>query len=342
MDHLSRLRLALLTLILLALAPAAPSSADKPELKVRSEPKLALPSTKAGCGGAVTEDGVTTIPIKVDRFPNLADALVNVCFDGKGPYPLTIDTGASRTTISTEIAEEIGLQKVGKPIVIHGAGCNGAAQKFRLPKWSIGGVALEGGTIQTINAPEQGKGFPRGSLGADVLARFGAVRLDFRHQQLVLIGKEGPEFKRGHAPRPLPKSLVRSTPQVTAPMEVEASAGSVKPFAEVTVGQTKPQKWLVDTGADTSAVDPGLVKAGKLRSTGEARRSPTFCSTVDLVEYESGSWSLAGQPLKPQRVGEIPLVDSVGVAGLLGAYPLAKYGSVVFDFSGGQLLLGTG
>ena len=342
MDHLSRLRLPLLALALLALALAAPSGADKPTLKVRSEPKLALPSTKAGCGGAVTKDGVTTIPIKVDRFPNLADALVNVCFDGKGPYPLTIDTGASRTTISTEIAEEIGLQKVGKPIVIHGAGCDGAAQSFRLPTWSIGGVRLEGGTIQTTNAPEQGKGFPRGSLGADVLARFGEVRLDFKRQRLVVVGKEGPVFKRSHAPRPLPKGLVRSTPQLTAPMEVEASAGNVKPFAEVTVGSTKPQKWLVDTGADTSAVDPGLVKAAKLRSTGEARRSPTFCSTVDLVEYESGSWSLAGQPLKPQRLGAIPLVDSVGVAGLLGAYPLAKYGSVVFDFAGGRLLLGAG
>jgi predicted aspartyl protease len=337
-----RLRVWFLALPLVAPALAAPSSADKPGLKVRDEPELALPSTKAGCGGAVTKDGVTTIPIKVDRFPNLADALVNVCFDGKGPYPLTIDTGASRTTISTEIAEEIGLKKVGKPIVIHGAGCDGAAQSFRLPKWSIGGVQLEGGTIQTTNAPEQGEGFPRGSLGADVLSRFGAVRLDFRRQQLVVVGKEGPKFRRSGASRPLPKGLLRATPRITAPMEVEAAGGSVKPFAEVTVGQTKPQRWLVDTGADTSAVDPGLRKAAKLRPTGEARRSPTFCSTVDLVEYESGSWSLAGEPLKPQRVGEIPLVDSVGVAGLLGAYPLVKYGSVVFDFAGGRLLLGAG
>src|SRR5262249_47746222 len=151
--------------------------ADKPKLKVRSEPKLALPSTKAGCGGAVTKGGVTTVPIKVDRFPNLADALVNVCIGGKGPFPLTIDTGAEFTTINTELAEEIGLEKVGKPKVITGAGCTGASQSFRFPRWSIGGVALEGGTIETTNAPEQGKGFPRGSLGADVLARFGAVRL---------------------------------------------------------------------------------------------------------------------------------------------------------------------
>jgi hypothetical protein len=320
----------------------ATSGAGEPKLKVRDEPKLALPSTAAGCGGAVTKDGVTTIPIKVDRFPTLADALVNVCIDGVGPFPLTIDTGASRSTISTEVAEAAGLRKVGKPIVIHGAGCDGAAQKFRLPRWSVGGVQLEGGTIQTTNAPEQGEGFPRGSLGADVLARFGAVRLDFKRQQLVVVGKEGPAFRHTRAPRPLPKSLVRSAPKITAPMEVEAAGGSVKPFAEVTVGQTKPQKWLVDTGSDTSAVDPGLVRAAGLKSTGEARRSPTFCSTVDLHEFGSGSWSLAGEPLKPQRFGAIPLVDSVGVPGLLGAYPLVKYGSVVFDFAGGQLLLGTG
>jgi hypothetical protein len=30
------------------------------------------------------------------------------------------------------------------------------------------------------------------------------------------------------------------------------------------------------------------------------------------------------------------------LGGLLGAYPLANYGSVVFDFSGEQLLLGAG
>ena len=55
----------------------------------------------------------------------------------------------------------------------HGPARSGAS-------WSIDGVALEPQQLTAATLPQiGGKGEPDGLLGSDVLARFGAVRIDF-------------------------------------------------------------------------------------------------------------------------------------------------------------------
>jgi hypothetical protein len=85
-----------------------------------------------GCEEGTTANGVTTIPIEVFEGDGEAEALVNMCFAGKGPYPMVIDTGAEFSVISTQFAKELGLKPVGSPLGVEDAGCKTKARAYEL------------------------------------------------------------------------------------------------------------------------------------------------------------------------------------------------------------------
>ena len=63
---------------------------------------------------------------------------------------------------------------------------------MRSGSWSLDGVGLAPQQLTAATLPQiGGKGEPVGLLGSDVLARFGAVRIDFAAGALVLPGPEG-------------------------------------------------------------------------------------------------------------------------------------------------------
>jgi hypothetical protein len=56
----------------------------------------------------------------------------------------------------------------------------------------------------------------------------------------------------------------------------------------------------------------------------------------------SGTWSLPGVTLHPQLLGSANFgsISAGGTAGLLGSDQLKRFGWVIFDYSGGRLVLG--
>lgn len=305
------------------------------------EPTFALPSADQGCDEVTNDGAASTVPITVDRPDNLVNALVNVCFGDKGPYPLQVDTGASSTVISTSLAKEVGLKPVGKPQVSLGTACKIKTQGYQLPAWSLAGIPLEGMTVTAANLKESGEGYSRGQLGADVLSRFGAVRIDYDGQTMTVPGKEGPVFSGSEPASSLPGTLVKDGPELTIPMEVEALAGVIQ-TVKVAFGDMKPTAWTVDTGADLSVADSKLVKEAGLEPNGTAQEGTAICANIVTPEYDSGDWKMAGNPLAPQPIASTPLSKNLEAGGLVGSDLLASYGSVVFDWGGGQLLLGAG
>ncbi|MEZ5078685.1 MAG: retropepsin-like aspartic protease [Solirubrobacterales bacterium] len=337
----------LLAVVLLAACGGSdPGSALTPNTHPVSDPapppKPELPPEDEGCSAGEEDGEATVIPIKVEPIENLVTPIVNICFGEEGPYPLELDTGAATSAISTSLAEELGLKKTGDPEIILGAGCRGESQGYELPSWSVGGVPLEGGTITATDEPESEEGYPRGSLGADVLSRFGAIRIDYANEKLILPGDEGPEFEESGKPEPLPEALVPSGPEITAPMTAEGFFGEVTQTAEIALGETTATPWLIDTAAALSVAESSAVKAARLEPTDTAREGGTFCSTIVIEEYESGDWTLGGEPLEPEALGGLDLGSGGEVGGLLGSNTLYRFGSVVFDWDGGQLLLGVG
>jgi hypothetical protein len=209
------------------------SAAGSSRPKIYPPVKEGLPSTNGGCNAATTKNGLTTIPIKVNKVRDLVEPVVNMCFEGKGPYPMLIDTGAEFSVISSELAKELGLTSVGSPRPVRGAGCKTTAQNYELGKWSLGGIELEGGEISTIAKASKDKGHVRGSLGADVLSRFGFARIDFKNETLVVSGKERAVFTGSSKSASIPSGLVKSKPKLTVPMVVSAGSGGVSQKVEM-------------------------------------------------------------------------------------------------------------
>jgi predicted aspartyl protease len=334
---------AVVALMALATATFAVGSsfAGSSKPKVYPTVKEGLPSTESGCSAGTTKNGVTTIPIKVNKVRDLVEPVVNMCFEGKGPYPMLIDTGAEFSVISTGLAEEIGLVSVGSPRPVRGAGCKTTAQNYKLGKWTLGGIELTGGEISTIAKASKDKGHVRGSLGADVLSRFGSARIDFRNETLVLGGKERAMFTGSSRSASIPKGLVKGKPRLTVAMVARPGSGGVSQTVEMSVGSGRAEPWLVDTGASYTFVDPRLVKKAGWKATGTAQRGNTYCSIITVPEYTATSLSLGGAKLESQTIASFG-GNEPGSGGTVGAFTLWQYGSVVFDWAAGKLLLGAG
>lgn len=274
--------------------------------------------------------------------------MANVCINGKGPFPFLIDTGAASTVVTASLARTAGLRAVGQPLEIAGVGCTAQARMSRVTRWNVAGLALKPADVTYLDIPLFGqKGEPDGVLGSDVWSRFGAMRLDFARG---LITVPGPELTAPTkqtvitrpSSRPVPGSLLRGAARIVAPMRVDSRPDETLITVQVTLGTGVAVTFTPDTGASLSAVDSGLAARDGLTRLSTSVRQGTACAIGTFAEVGSGTWSIAGHPLRPQPVGSAELERTVGVAGLLGADQMSRYGSVIFDYSGGRLILGAG
>jgi hypothetical protein len=89
-------------------------------------------------------------------------------------------------------------------------------------------------------------------------------------------------------------------------------------------------------------VDSELAKSSHLASSNLAQRQSTVCSTITAPLIHSGPWSVPGVALKPQLLGSTDFgpISAGGTAGLLGSDQLLHFGWVIFDYSGGLMVLG--
>jgi len=110
----------------------------------------------------------------------------------------------------------------------------------------------------------------------------------------------------------------------------------------VRFGSGTRHEFVVDTGSSQSVVSSGVARAQKLQSTDLAQRQATVCSVITVPLVRTGSWSAPGLQLHPQLIGSTNFgtISSSGTLGLLGSDQLRRYGWVVLDYAGGQMVLG--
>ncbi|MGO8861760.1 MAG: aspartyl protease family protein [Acidimicrobiales bacterium] len=311
---------------------------------------FALPPVTAGCGGAVSlGGGAERVPITVSTVAGQVAEAVNVCIEGKGPYPFVLDTGDGESLISAGLAARLHLAHDGAPSTYEGVGCTGTAQPVRARSWSVAGVALAPQDLTAATLPDFGiRGQPYGLLGSDVLSRFGAVRIDFTAQTLTLGGPQGPAATdqtpevRGPTGPPPSAVLTEQEAGTTVPATVVLTPGDVALNVRLRFGRGPAHVFTVDTGSSQSVVAGDLARSAHLASTDLAQRQTTVCSTITAPLVRSGPWSIPGVTLYPQLLGtaNFGTIAANGLAGLLGSDQLQRFGWVIFDYSGGRLVLG--
>ncbi len=300
-----------------------------------ASPTICAQQTTTGQGGF-------SVPISVKNSGDGTDLTVEVCIDGKGPFPFIVDTGAEQTTITPAIARRLALPSGGRSQKTAGVGCRASATPRRVEEWSTGGVALSPETVlaQRIDGLG-GVGEPVGLLGADVLSRFGAVRFDFEASQLDFPGPEGPVPSKtselqGPTKTPVPSVLVSGTPRIV-PLAVAIGPDFATAVTSATIGKVTGS-FLVDTGATQSVVTPSFAKRAKLKSTGKHESETSACATTSVSTVTSGAWSVGHVPLSSEPLASEGLPG--GLDGVFGADELSRFSFAVLAFRSGELLVG--
>ncbi len=333
------------TVLALGLA-AALSGPRPPQVHVEPTVNFALPPARAGCRGAQQVSGTEQMPLTVSTVAGQTAESVNVCIGGRGPFPFVLDSGAGQSTIDAGLAHRLHLGMAGGATMFAGVGCTGTAQPVSVGSWSVEGLALAPQQLTAATLPQiGGKGEPDGLLGSDVLARFGAVRIDFAAGTLALGGTEGPALQ-GTTPYtgptgPAPVSLTHLQ-GTSVPLTVTPLPGDVSLNVMVRLERGPRRSFVVDTGSSQSVVSSAVARQQSLAGTDLAQRQATVCSIITVPLVHSGPWSVPGVALHPQLIGstDFGAVSLGGTQGLLGSDQLRRYGWVVLDYTGGQLVLG--
>ena len=337
------------TLLALILAAAVSGGGGGPRqaAPVHVEPQVtfALPPTARGCTGATAQaGGGEKVPLTVSVVAGQVAETADVCIGGQGPFPFVLDTGAGQSTIDAGLAHRLHLAAAGAASEFAGVGCTGSAQPVSVGAWSLDGVDLAPQQLTAATLPQMGgKGEPVGLLGSDVLSRFGAIRIDFDGGGLVLPGPEGAPLDASTGPKsPPPAVLTQGERGTTVPLTVTPAQGDVSLSVAVRFAHGSRRDFVVDTGSSQSVVSSSVTRAQALAGTRLAERQSTVCSVITVPLVHSGPWSVPGLALHPQLIGSTNFgtISLSGTVGLLGSDQLRRYGWVILDYAGGQMVLG--
>ena len=335
-------------MLVLVLAAVVSGPAQKSAVHVEPQVTFALPPAASGCNGATSSaDGGERVPLTVSVVAGQVAETVDVCIDNQGPYPFILDTGAGQSTIDAGLAHRLHLASAGAATEFAGVGCTGTARPVSVGSWSLDGVPLSAQQLTAATLPQMGgPGEPVGLLGSDVLSRFGAIRVDFGAGVMVLPGPEGASLAESSpftGPQGVaPAALTQGQSGTTVPLTVTPAPGDVSLSVAVRFGGGTRRDFVVDTGSSQSVVSSGVARVQSLASTDLAQRQSTVCSVITVPLVHSGPWSVPGLTLHPQLIGSTNLgtISLSGTQGLLGSDQLRRYGWVILDYAGGQMVLG--
>ena len=345
-----------ITVTVLVLVLAAVVSGPHPKATahghVHVEPQVtfALPPAGPGCSGATAQPGGgEKVPLTVSVVAGQVAETVDVCIGGQGPYPFVLDTGAGQSTIDAGLARRLHLSSAGPATEFAGVGCTGTARPVTVASWSLDGLPLSAQQLTAATLPQMGgKGEPVGLLGSDVLSRFGGIRIDFNAGALVLPGAEGPALTEsapftgpvGAAPAALTQGEQGTTvPLTVTPVARRRLAQRGRPFRRWPASRTS---WSTPVRRRASC-RRGWRRPSRWPSTDLAQRQSTVCSVITVPLVHSGPWSVPGvvtcirSSSASTNFGTISLS---GTLGLLGSDQLRRYGWVVLDYAGAQMVLG--
>ena len=126
----------------------------------------------------------------------------------------------------------------------------------------------------------------------------------------------------------------------SVPMVIENSGGPVF-IVQLCIDRSGPYRFVVDSGAESTTIVPGLAKRlGLARIGKDQKTSGVGCNAV-ANQRKILDWSIGGVELSPEVVLSEP-IDGLGghgePVGLLGAEILSRFGAVQFNFTSSRLV----
>ena len=205
-------------------------------------------------------------PTRKDRIGRI---LAPVMINGRGPFRLMVDTGASYSTVSPQLVDTLGLESSDEyPFVVNGVTGSARAPSVPIEILQAGDLELRSLRLPVIWAPVMAGA--DGILGAAGL-REERIMVEFARNRVTItrppIGLAPRGFQRVHA-----------TLMDNGLMTVDVRVGGVRAIA------------IVDTGAERSLGNQALRDA--LRHWQSTRKAPDFTdvfgTTSEIAKGEKG------------------------------------------------------
>jgi predicted aspartyl protease len=259
----------------------------------------------------------TTVPLSVYDSGAI---VVPVTIAGAGPYRFLLDTGSTRSAITTRLARQLRSPVTAQTVMMTPAGSRmrsvttvRALQIGHARQISVAAMVLPDDALGRVGRVD-------GLLGQDVLANL-TYTIDYRRQTLVWHDGDLPRVT-GHR---LPLTTANGLFLVTLPNHLGAAGGT---------------RLVVDSGADAIVLfgrSPGTMSSSGPIETGVLRTSAGLRvgRRIKLDELDLGALVLRDQPAF--------LLSEAGAAGLLGdgLLPLHLFARVTFDAAARALIVAT-
>lgn len=250
--HASRRALATLLVLLPVTAFASPP-ADDPLYPIAGGPPL-----------IGFEEVTITAPEPRYVAPTTRDRIgriwAPVLINGKGPFRMVLDTGASRSAVINRVADELRLPVYVDAVRLRGVTGSAIASAVKVDTLEVGELLVEGVTMPIV---ANAFGGAEGVLGAEGLAGKRLV-IEFKNDRLTISRSHREDAPPGFSTVPFKFNQYRG-------MRVDVLVGAVKATA------------VIDTGAQTTVGNLALREAlSRRRGTDEQLEEAIIGVTEDI------------------------------------------------------------
>ncbi len=126
---------------------------------------------------------------------------------------------------------------------------------------------------------------------------------------------------------------------ITVPIRVLQQGGATRIEADLTIDKRGPFIFVIDTGAETSAIDTALTRELGLKRDGPPHQVGGVGGSINAFPVKIDSWSLQTLKLPATDIDSASIGGSLGgnEDGLLGSDILSQFGTITINFSASQL-----
>jgi len=233
---------------------AAPAQGQTPPT---SAPVATVPAGPDVAAPAV-EEVVVTAPEPRYVAPNTRDRIgriwAPVFIDGKGPYRLVLDTGASRSAVTQRVVDDAGLRLQAKPVELRGVTGIAVVPAVRAQSLAFGELVVEN-TVMPVVADAFG--------GADGV--LGSAGMDDKRIEIQFLRDRISIARSRRAPVPAGFSVVPFEHSPKRGMRIQVMVGPVAATAlidtgaQVTVGNLALREALARRRNEKDAFDEAII-----------------------------------------------------------------------------------
>jgi hypothetical protein len=225
--------------------------------------ETAVPGAEAPAATPAPADDITEIIIQAPEpryvAPTRRDKIgriwAPVMINGKGPFRLVLDTGASRSGVTTKVAEELGIKPDDtSPVKLRAVTGSATVPTIRVDTLEVGDLLMNDSKLPVLT---DALGGADGILGNEGLADR-RVYIDFRHDLIIISRSHGKPAEAGF---------------MTIPFQLEHGRLLI---TEVRLGSVHA-KAIIDTGGEITVANLALRDV-------LVRHAPREHTTIDQIE----------------------------------------------------------